>query len=263
MSEAKLLTLDLETSPIVGYVWGLREQNLSIDMIVEPWTVLCYCAKWLGSDKVISGHTGGRGAGWVRDDRRLMRELWSLLDEADAVVAQNGKSFDMKMLNGRMLQQGMKPYSPVRVIDTLLNSRDRFRFPSNKLAYLSRALTDTPKSTHKLFPGFELWTEVLADNPAAWKEMLAYCETDVRATEKVYLKQRPWIRRHPNLGAYAQDKNMRCTNCSSDKLQRRGYETTQQGQYARFQCNDCRAWSRGKTQQLSPAVRKNLLVSVG
>lgn len=258
----KILTLDLETSPIVGYVWGLREQNLSIDMIVEPWSVLCYCAKWFDSDKVISGNTGGRGKGWIRDDRRLMRELWELLDDADIVIAQNGKSFDLKMINARMIQQGLGPYAPVRVIDTLLNSRDRFRFPSNKLAYLSRALTDTPKSDHKRFPGFELWTEVLADNPAAWAEMLAYCETDVRATEKVYRKQLPWIRRHPNLGAYVEDKNPRCTNCASDDLQRRGYDTSQQGRYPRFKCNGCGAWSRGKAQQLATNVRKALLVGV-
>ncbi len=262
MTEAKILTLDLETSPLVCYTWGLRDQNPSIDMIVEDWSVLCYVAKWLDSDKVLKGHTGGRGKGWVRDDRRLMRELWELLDEADAVIAQNGKRFDLKMIDARMAQQGMKPYSPVRVIDTLIASRDRFRFPSNKLAYQSRVLTDTPKSTHKEFPGFELWTEVLNDNPKAWKEMLAYCETDVRATEKVYLKQRPWIRRHPNLAVYVDDKNPRCPHCTSDRLQSRGYESTQQGRYPRFVCNECGKWARGKQQGLAHNVRKALLVGV-
>lgn len=261
MTDPRILTLDLETSPILGYVWGVREQNLSPEQIVEDWSVLCFCAKWLDSDTIISGNIGGRGRGWVRDDRRLMRELWELLDEADAVIAQNGKKFDIKMINGRMIQHGLLPYSPVRVIDTLLNSRDRFRFPTHKLAYQSRVLTDTPKSDHRKFPGWELWIEVLADNPGAWAEMLAYCETDVRATEKVYLKQRPWIRRHPNLGAYVEDKNPRCTNCASDRLQRRGYDTTQQGRYPRFKCQGCGTWLRGKATQLSTEVRKNLLVN--
>lgn len=258
----KILTLDLETAPIVGYVWGLREQNLSIDMIVEPWSVLCFCAKWIDSDDIISGNTGGRGKQNVRDDTALMRQLWDLLNEADIVIAQNGKAFDIKMLNGRMIQQGLKPYSPIRIIDTLLAARDRFRFPSNKLAFQSKVLTDTPKSEHKRFPGFELWTEVLADNPEAWDEMLAYCETDVRATEKVYHKQLPWIRRHPNLGAYLEDKNPRCTNCASDKLENDGYETTQQGKFDRLLCTSCGTWNRGKQQQLAHNVRKNLLVGV-
>lgn len=258
----RILTLDLETSPILGYVWGLREQNLSVEQIVEDWSVLCYCAKWIDSDKIISGHTGGRGKGWVRDDRKLMRELWDLLDEADAVIAQNGKNFDLKMIDGRMVQHGMQPYSPVRVIDTLLNSRARFRFPTHKLAYQSRVMTDTPKSDHRKFPGWELWTEVLADNPKAWKEMLSYCETDVRATEKVYLKQRPWIRSHPNLAAYMEDKDLRCTACKSKLLQRRGYETTQQGRWPRFHCQECGKWNRGKQQQLHHAVRKAQLVGV-
>lgn len=257
---ARVLTLDIETSPIVGYVWGLWEQNLSIDMIKEDWSILCYCAKWLGEPKIISDYTGGRGKSKVRDDRKLMIGLWDLLDEADIVIAQNGKRFDLKKIDARMIMQGHKPYSPVRIIDTLINARARFAFPSNKLAYQSRVLTDTPKSEHKKFPGFELWLECLEDNPAAWKEMLAYNATDVVATEKVYLKQRPWIRSHPNIGAYLEDKNFCCTNCGSKELQRRGYATTQQGRWPRYQCQDCGAWTRGKQQQLPHDVRKALLV---
>lgn len=261
MTHPRVLVLDIETSPIVGLVWALRDQNLSVDMIVKDWSILCYCAKWLGSDKVIREHTGGRGKSRVRDDKRLCRSLWALLDEADFVIAQNGKNFDLKMIDGRMLQHGMLPYSPVRVIDTLLASRRRFRHPSHKLAYQASRLTDTPKSTHKNFPGMELWTEVEKDNPRAWKEMLDYCEVDVRACEKVYMRQRPWIRSHPNMAVFVEDDEPRCPTCASDRLQSRGRETTQQGAYRRYHCQCCGAWPRGKIQQLHHTVRKSLLVS--
>jgi hypothetical protein len=256
----RILTLDIETKPLICYTWGIWEQNPSIDMIAEDWSILCYCAKWLDEPKVISEHTGGRGKAKVKDDRRLLVSLHELLDEADIVIAQNGKRFDLKKIDARMIQNGHKPYSPVRVIDTLVNARSRFGFTSNKLEFQSRILTDTPKSKHKKFPGFELWLECMNDNPEAWEEMIRYCATDVLATEKVYIKQRPWIRSHPNIGAYVEDHEPRCTNCGSDDLQARGFAMTQQGRYARFHCQSCGGWCRGKTQKLPHEVRKNLLV---
>jgi hypothetical protein len=256
----RILTLDIETKPLVCYTWGIWDQNPSIDMIAEDWSILCYCAKWLDSSKVISEHTGGRGRAKVKDDRRLLRSLHALLDEADIVVAQNGKRFDLKKIDARLIQQGHKPYSPVRVIDTLINARNRFAFTSNKLEFQSRILAKTHKSKHKEFPGFELWLECMKDNPKAWKEMIAYCSTDVLATEQVYLKQRPWARSHPNVATYIQDKDSRCDRCGSKNLQRRGYIYSQQGQYPRFQCSDCNGWSRGKSTNIVRDVRKNLLV---
>jgi hypothetical protein len=256
----RILTLDIETKPIKGYVWGIWEQNLSLDMIEEDWSILCYCAKWLDEPKVISDYTGGRGKAKVKDDRKLCLSLHALLDEADLVIAQNGKKFDLKKIDSRMYQHNINPYSPVRVIDTLVNSRSRFSHTSNKLEWQSKISGGTQKSKHKQFPGAELWLECMKDNPKAWKEMLAYCATDVIATEHVYIRQRPWIRKHPNIGAYIEDKDPRCTTCGSKHLQSRGSETTQQGKYARYHCQDCGAWPRGKLQQLAHNVRKNLLV---
>jgi rRNA maturation protein Nop10 len=255
----RILVVDIETAPLESYTWGTHEQNVGVDQIKREWSILAFCAKWLGESKLIYDDTGGRGVKKVRDDKKLLKKLHKLLDEADIVVTQNGKKFDLRKINARLIMAGFKPYSPIRFVDTYLVARKHFGFTSNRLAWQSQHLTDTPKSTHKRFPGFELWLECLADNPAAWAEMKKYNCRDVVATEKVYLKQLPWITGHPNVGAYTEKPH--CPKCGSRTLQARGTQVTQQGRYQRFQCNTCGGWSRGKKTKLSGAAREALLVN--
>jgi DNA polymerase elongation subunit (family B) len=269
MTGPKILTFDVETSPIEAYVWGLWDQNIGIDFVKTDagnkpidWTILSYSAKWFGKPKVIFEHTGGRGVKKVRDDKPLMKGLRELLDEADLVIAQNGKKFDVRKVNARLIQHGIVPPSPYRVIDTMLVARKYFAFTSQKLAWTSKLLTNTPKDEHKKFPGFELWAECLKDNPAAWAEMEKYNKRDVRATEEVYKRLRPWIENHPNVGVYSDAEIALCPKCGSDKVQKRGVAVLQQGKYSRLQCMSCGGWSRSKEMLLPLTKRRSLLAPV-
>jgi len=261
MNNPRILIFDLETAPIEAYVWALWDQNIGLDQIKSEWSILAYGAKWLGEKDIFYGDTSGGGKDRIRDDSKLLEGIWELFDKADIVVAQNGAKFDVKKLNARLMMHGFPPYSPIRVIDTLVASRKYFGFSSNKLAWLSRWLTTAPKSDHRKFPGFELWVECLRDNPEAWKEMKRYNIRDVIACEQLYLKLRPWIANHPNLGAYKEGiTKQSCPKCGSTKMQKRGITVTQQGQYQRYQCNKCAGWSRGKELLLPLEERKALLV---
>lgn len=256
----KILTIDIETAALEAYVWGLWDQNVGVDMIKTEWSILSYAAKWLGTKKIIYQDTGGRGADKVRDDKSLMQGVWDLLHAADIVVAQNGQRFDVKKINARLIMNGFGPYSPIRIVDTMLVAKKHFGFTSNKLAWMSKYLTESKKSEHKKFPGFELWLECLKDNPKAWAEMRKYNKQDVIATEQLYLKQLPWISGHPNMGAYAPRHEHSCPKCGSANIQKRGEDVTQQGRYQRMQCRDCGGWSRAKQMLISPTNRKALLV---
>lgn len=198
----RTLIIDVETSPIEGYVWGTFKQNLSVDQIKTDWTILSYAAQWADESKVYYRDTGGRGVKKVRDDSILLPEIWKLLDEARYIVAQNGNSFDVKKINWRLSIAGFRPYSPIRIYDTLLASRRLFKATSHKLAWLSEHQTATPKSKHKKFPGIELWLECLKDNPEAWAEMRKYNIQDIRATKKLWQAQLPWVRNRAMLGTY-------------------------------------------------------------
>lgn len=261
MKKSKIVTLDIESSPLESYTWGIWEQNVGLEMIKTEWTILAFAAKWLGRKAITYVGAGGRGIDKVRDDLPLLTKLWDVLNETDIVVAQNGRKFDIKKINARLIMHGFPPYSPIRVIDTLVTARSKFGFTSNKLAWMSGHLTDAPKSPHKKFPGFELWAECLKDNPAAWTEMEKYNKQDVVATEKLYLKLRPWIDNHPNMGAYSPTEEAhQCPKCASPETQKRGVAVTQQGRYHRFQCTNCGGWSRGKERVIPKAERMKLLV---
>jgi hypothetical protein len=256
LGKPKFLTLDIETTPLRSYHWGLFDQNIGLDMIETEWSILSFAAKWLGKREVIYADTSGRGKDKVRDDKKLCRQLWHLLNEADIIIAQNGVSFDVKKINARLLEQGFGPYAPIRVIDTLRAARAHFKFTSNKLEWQSKHLTDSPKSKHKRFPGIELWLECMADNPLAWRELKQYNIQDVRATEKLYIKQRPWISSHPNVGTYNLRGDVQCPKCGSSNLQARGKQVLQAGVYQRFACQECGGWARAKMMMNTRDVRK-------
>lgn len=254
----RILTLDIETAPLESYHWGLFDQNIGLNQIKTEWTVLSVSAKWLGEKKVLYFDTGGRGAKRVRDDFELLKKLWVLLEEADIVVGQNAKEFDLKKIHARMLMHGLPPYSPVRVVDTFLAAKRHFGFTSNKLEWLSK-LTKTKKRVKRTFAGFELWKECLADNAAAWKEMRLYNSDDVLATEELYLKLRPWIENHPNVAAYGDATEPQCPKCGSFKLKKRGFAYTQSGQHQRYECLACGGCSKAKGN-LAPKAKRGALL---
>lgn len=260
MKAPKILTLDIETAPIKALVWGLWDQNVGLNQIDTDSSILSWAAKWLDKKTVIYRDTSGRGPAKIRDDKKLVGELWKLLDAADLIVAQNGIKFDIKRINARLIKHGYPPYSPTRVIDTLKVAKKHFGFTSNKLEYTSELLTDTPKSKHKDFPGFELWLECLKDNPKAWAEMKKYNKQDVIATEKLYLKLRPWIDQHPNVGTYNVRGDVQCPKCGSGEIQLAGIRVLQQGSYQRYHCQTCGGWSRGKQILAELEARKVKLV---
>jgi hypothetical protein len=262
LTDAKILVLDIETAPLESYTWGIWDQNVGLEQIKTEWSILSFAAKWLGSSKIIYHDTGGKGPKRVREDLSLLEILWSLLDQADLVVAQNGRRFDVKKINARLVMAGFKPYSPIRIVDTLEAAKKYFEFTSNKLAWTSKYLTSQAKSEHKEFPGFELWKECLADNPKAWRVMKKYNIIDVKQTEEYYLRIRPWIANHPNMGAFREVSEHACTKCGSTQVQSRGDVRTQQGRYTRYHCTHCGGWSRGKLMLLPIVKRRSMLANI-
>lgn len=262
MTVPKIVTIDIETSALECWTWGLFDQNIGLDMVKTEWSILSYAAKPYGSNRVLYKDTGGRGKRHVRNDKELLKSLWKILDDADIVIAQNGKKFDLRKINSRMAMYNIPPYSPVRMIDTLEVAKRHFKFTSNKLAWLSQFLTDSPKDKHKDYHGFELWKACLNDDPKAWRSMKKYNKQDVIATEKVYNRLRPWITSHPNMAMYTDGKVPVCPKCGSTHINKRGFVTTNSTHYQRYQCASCKGWSRSKQLLTSTSKRKLQLVAI-
>ena len=240
VSMTKVLIFDIETSPNLAYVWGKWKQNIYSGQFLEKSYIMSFAAKWLDSDEVI--YKDNRHD----DDKEIVKSLFDLFNEADVVVAHNGDRFDIPIVTGRGVVHGFKPPSPFHSVDTLKVSRRKFRFLSNSLADLCEELNLPLKGGHKKFPGFKLWLECLQQNDEAWEEMREYNVQDILSLEALYLRLRPYINNHPNVGQHEHS----CPSCGSIDLQRRGAYKPKTGLvYQRFSCNGCGAWSKSATSQ--------------
>jgi hypothetical protein len=91
--------------------------------------------------------------------------------------------------------------------------------------------------------------------------METYNKRDVDLLESVYLKMRPWIKSHPNIGLFVESDEPICPVCGSNNLKWKGHYHTMTGKYKTFRCQ-CGALGRQRTSDLDVEVRKNLIVSV-
>jgi len=258
VSKLKVLLIDIETAPIESYHWRTWKENIGIDQIKVDWTILSFAAKWLGEPMKKAVYLDTFDQKDIRDDREVLEALWAKLNEADVVVAHNGLAFDLKKIRARMFTAGMDPFSPVRVIDTILHAKQLFGFTSNKLAWIGD-LVGVPKYKSKKFPGFLLWEQFLSRNVEARKEMRKYNLIDVDVLERVYLRLRPWMEVHPNVNVTDPDETMACPKCGGTHVQHRGWRTTQVGTYRRFWCSSCGGWSYDR-KNLLPVTRRRVLL---
>lgn len=257
----KMLSLDIETAPILGSVWGLWQQNVGLSMINADWYILSWSAKWFGEPEVL--YEDKRDSWDDNDDSTLLKGIWKLLDEADIIITQNGKKFDAKKLNARFILNGMTPPSSYKHVDTLQIAKRHFGFTSNKLEYMTDKLCKVYKKLkHGQFPGFELWKQCLLGNMEAWDEMKEYNIHDVLSLEELYVTLRPWMNTHPNINVYYEDLEVRCS-CGSQALEHNGYAYSNLSKFDRFQCTDCGSEVRGRVNLLPKDKRQSLMMNVG
>ena len=233
---------DIETSPNLSWTWGKWQQDV-IEFDRE-WYILSFAAKWLNGKTIVRALPDyPLYKKQPENDRDLVRELWELFNEAEAIIAHNGRKFDIAKSNTRFIEHGLLPPSGYAVMDTLEIVQRTFGFNSNKLDDICRQLHIGRKVKHH---GFETWLGCMRGKREAWREMKKYNAGDVALLEGLYYKLRPWIKNHPNLSM-----SERCPSCGEGKLQRRGFGMTRTGKYPRFQCQSCGSWSRGKHMQLT------------
>jgi hypothetical protein len=257
----KVLIFDIETAPIIGHVWSLWENNVSLNQVVSDWHVLSWSAKWLDDPPTKVMYDDQRVEKNIQDDLRLLKGIWDLLNEADVVITQNGKHFDQKKLFARFVINKLPPPSSFKHIDTKLIASKHFGFTSNKLEYMSDKLcTKYKKLKHKKFPGHEMWTECLKGNVLAWKEMEKYNKYDVLALEELYTKLIPWDS-SINFNLYHDDEEEVC-KCGSDQFIKNGFYYTQVGKFQKYKCKnkDCGAETRDRINQFSKEKKASLKI---
>ena len=249
----KILLLDIESAPTKVYIWDLFTRYVPHSQIVEPGYTLCWAAKWLGKKEIMFRSTHEHG------EKAMIHEIWHLLNETDVVIHFNGSKYDIPKLNNEFLKLGLGPPAPFQEIDCYKTVKARFKLLSNSMAYVAKVLGIKGKHNHK---GMPLWTECMAGDKAAWREMKKYNVQDVRMLEQIYDRIRPWVQPHPNVALYNDGDDMQCPACGSHNLQKRGSSYTNTMRYQRFHCKDCGKWSRARKNNLPKDKKDQLLVGV-
>lgn len=233
----KTLVLDIETSPAIVHAWGLFNQNVGVNQIIEPTRMICFAAKWRGK-------RGLKFASEFHDGREEMLKLaWQLLDEADVVEHYNGTSFDMPHFRREFVLAKMPPPSPCIDLDLYRVVRKNFRFLSNKLQHVSVQLGLEGKMEHE---GHPLWVRCLEGDEAAWARMRRYNKRDVLLTEELGTELAPWMPAKVNSALFSESDGVVCpkANCGAiGTLTKQGFYSTTLSMYQRYRCSACGGWS--------------------
>lgn len=234
---AKILLVDVESSPNIGYSWGRYEQTI-IEFVKER-QIISFAWKWLGERKVncltladFKGYKRNRDS-----NKALILELHRIVSMANIVVGHNVSAFDEKMSNSDFIVNGLTPPPAHKQVDTLKVARSKFKFNSNRLGDLGERLGLGKKVRTG---GFNLWKGCLDGDAKSWAQMVRYNKGDVILLEKIYLKMRPWMTNHPAIKPRENtNRNPPCPMCHERKIQHKGYGVNRNGRYPRYQCGAC------------------------
>lgn len=250
-TDLKVLLLDIECSMAKFYGYGLFDQNIPIQHIIEHPRMIAFTAKWYGKKKMYAFSEYHQS----RDE--MLQEMHRLLDEADVVIGYNSKNFDIKWINSEFAVEGMKPPSPYKQIDIMQEAKRNFRFISRKLDYLADRILDDKKIDYSMA---KMWVTV--DNPATddktrkreWDAMMKYAKKDTALLEPLLEELLPWIKMpHP---VRSQPGVTSCIACGGEDLRPRGKALTLSGSYERLRCESCGKWQRGKVRTDHGATRE-------
>lgn len=257
MMNARILLIDIETSPLKGYFWRLFEEQGGTGMLADDWFILSWSAKWYDEDKII--YRDQRNSKDIENEKDILKELWELIDKADIIIGHNSDKFDLKRINTRFIKHGLPPLIKglnFRTIDTLKIAKKHFDFTSNKLEYLAKFLgCKQKKMKSQKFPGPAMWIECLARNKEAFKEMEAYNKQDVLTLQDVYNKLKAYDT-SINFSLFNDGRHV--CSCGSKHLIKKGFSYSNNAVHQRYKCSKCGKPYKDKENLLSLEQRKNL-----
>lgn len=244
----KIILLDIETLPDLPQVlkhlpkiddWGGNSLKASIN------STLCIGYKELNSKttKCIKAWDYPSWNESVNDDKELLKDFSKVLKDCAAIITHNGKKFDWKFLQTRMVINGLDPLpTDIVHVDTRELSKRYLYSISNRL----NDVAEITKATKKLENGgWELWEKVWRKDPKSLKLMERYCKQDVKTLEEVYLKLRPFVKNLPNANLFNLEKTA-CPTCGSLNVMKNGTRMQKNGFTQRYICSDCGSCSHFK-----------------
>lgn len=248
--KAKILIYDIEISPTLGWTYGQYETNV-LRVEKEP-ILMSFSYKWLGDTAKATCETLSYVEAQAWDDRRLVKKLRDLFDEANLICGHNSDRFDNKVVTGKFIDYGLTPPSPYKTWDTLKMARKSAKFGSNKLDSLGKRFGEGAKTA--ITQG-DIWHDFLFGNKATHhkveKLLIKYNNQDVDLDEAVFWHLLPYHQSGITLGRLINNPWVCDCGCSEGQFHGCGFDPV--GKYRRWQCNACGKWS--KVYEMEKEVR--------
>lgn len=236
----KILFWDIETSPNFSAHWGFWKQNVGKGSTIRKAGLVSHAWAWGDGETHVSILTPKEAV--KNDYERLVREAWSLLDNADIVVAHNGKRFDIRKINAEFIKLGLPPPSPYKVYDTLRVAKKHFYFDRNDLDSLCETLNIPFRKVSN--EGMPLWVKCCMGEEGALNKMAEYNEGDIPTLRALFRKLLPWDNQGINFALIEQEMNG-CPHCGADSLEFTGkFVYTPSRKYDLYKCSGCGANAR-------------------
>jgi hypothetical protein len=218
--------------------WDLECSNLAADFGI----ILCCGFKELGTSKpdvisILDYLDSTKDL--IRAEKRMLVDISKRLLDCDIWLTHFGSWFDIPFVNTRLLYHGLPTLPPSYPhVDTWKVSKNRLKLRNNRLITISEFL-GTKESKNAIKP--EQWIRALGGHAPSMAYIVA----------QTYKRLRPLITDHPNKGLI--DGRGGCSVCGAQRLQKRGFHVTRTRKYARYQCMQCGAWSKGtKPVEIAP-----------
>lgn len=264
----KVLFLDIETAPSLGFYWSLWSNPMQ-SMIIKRQHMIGWSAKWMFDSEIYSQIMTPKEVD-DRNEKKIIKAIWDLVDDADIVVGHNAKAFDMRHLNARFIENGMPKPSSYLIIDTLKHCRKAFKWESYRLDFIGREIfgiegkMETPK---------KLWFDAVnapylrkggtrEKQKEALEIMEEYNKEDIRLLEDVYFLVRPYINPHPNLSLFVDDGSELCPVCTSKNYETVSEYSTYVNIFPECRCKDCNSLFRMRKNSTPEQIKKRLTVSL-
>ena len=255
VKDPRIVFFDLETLPNLYEVhkvipglssWPGKTLKAQINSII------CCGYKVLGENKThcLNAWDFSRWEKDINDDYTLLKEIVKIMKTADAIVTHNGKRFDWKFFQTRLLLKGLDPMHDIPYIDTCQLAKRNITMDRNSLNTLGEHLVGDTKLENG---GWDLWQRIqFEDNKADRDLMEKYCKQDVDLLEKVFIKLRPFAKNIPNYNMWRPGQTKICPSCGSTRLKHNGYRNTKTMSYKRLRCMDCGSSSRTDMYENNP-----------
>lgn len=242
MSEPRIILFDLETLVNLKEAmkfWPQLSNYPGQTLKAQITSVICFGWKVFGKNEPVNCINAWDYKNWdtdINDDYEVVKAGYDILRSADAVVTHNGKRFDWKFLQTRLIKHGLEPLHKIPHIDTCSVAKSNLMAFNNRLGNLSEFFGGEGKMENG---GWSLWCKVMEKDPESMKLMSDYCKQDVVALEGLFRKLRPLTSNIPNHNHWNKSKKDVCDRCGSTRIKVEGYRYNKTTVRKRMKCKDC------------------------